>query len=145
MEGSIRSRERISAIGAELGFKFDYFDEMRMYNTFKAHQLVNYAGDYDKSQDVSIKLFEAFFGQRQNISDIEILVKIADSVGLPDDNVRKVLEEESRAMAVRTRQRYWTDLRVSSVPTVVIRPSFAVSGAQGVDTYSKILLGAQRN
>ena len=37
IEQQQESRENMTDIGEELGFKFDYFDGMRMANTFDAH------------------------------------------------------------------------------------------------------------
>ena len=37
------ARSRLAALGESLGFTFDYFDGMRMVNTFKAHQLLHWA------------------------------------------------------------------------------------------------------
>ena len=38
LENSIKSRARLTELGADLGFEFNYADDMRMYNTFRAHQ-----------------------------------------------------------------------------------------------------------
>lgn len=43
-EGSRQARERLKTIGAELGFAFNYPDDMRMVNTFAAHQLLHLGG-----------------------------------------------------------------------------------------------------
>ena len=37
LEGSIKARTRLTELGAELGFTFNYTDDMRMVNTFRAH------------------------------------------------------------------------------------------------------------
>ena len=49
LEGSITSRARLTEMGAALGFTFNYADDMRMYNTFKAHQLIDWAEGHGKS------------------------------------------------------------------------------------------------
>ena len=36
------AKEQLTSAGADLGFTFDYFDEMRMVNTFDAHILYQF-------------------------------------------------------------------------------------------------------
>ena len=40
-EGSRKARARLTEMGAALGFTFNYADDMRMVNTFRAHQLID--------------------------------------------------------------------------------------------------------
>ena len=42
VEQSQQARDRLSALGDELGFEFTFGDDSRMYNTFKAHLLLDY-------------------------------------------------------------------------------------------------------
>lgn len=42
-EQSRGARERLTALGDSLGFHFDYSGDMRMVNTFRAHQLLHWA------------------------------------------------------------------------------------------------------
>ena len=46
------SQQRMTEIGKELGFTFDYYDEMRMANTFDAHVLLDYAKKFDKQTEL---------------------------------------------------------------------------------------------
>ena len=43
LEQQQASQQNMTDIGEELGFKFDYFEGMRMANTFDAHVLLEYA------------------------------------------------------------------------------------------------------
>lgn len=59
-EGSRRARARLTAMGTELGFDFNYADDMKMYNTFHAHQLLHWASIQGRQHAVKMALFEAF-------------------------------------------------------------------------------------
>lgn len=61
VEESKNARIRIAGIGAEHGFEFNYFDDMKMMNTLDAHILLDYAKDFDKQSELKIRLFTAFF------------------------------------------------------------------------------------
>ena len=56
-----KSQQMMTDAGEELGFKFDYFDEMRMANTFDAHVLLEYAKDFGKQTELKMTLTKAFF------------------------------------------------------------------------------------
>lgn len=140
LENSIKSRARLTELGADLGFEFNYADDMRMYNTFRAHQLVDWAGAYGKAHETNLALFSAFFTHRRDVSDAEILGDVAASVGLDRDEAIAMLQSGERADAVREKERHWTNRGVSGVPTMIFDERFATSGAQGVENFSDALL-----
>lgn len=136
---SIKVRERLTNLGNELGFSFSFSDDMRMVNTFKAHQLLHWAGSLGKEHALKMALFEAYFSQRQDLNDPQILVGVAAAVGLDADEALAVLEDGRNADAVRQEQGFWTSNGIQGVPAVVFERKHLVSGAQGVDNFTAIL------
>lgn len=143
-EDSGKARDRLTALGAALGFTFNYADDMRMWNTFRAHQLIDWAGDHGKGHDVKMALFAAFFTERCNVSDMDVLAEVAAFVGLDRDAARTVLEHGDRAAVVREKERFWTSRGITGVPAMVFQRQHLVVGAQGEAAYGQILdqLGA---
>ncbi|SHG77586.1 DsbA family oxidoreductase [Ferrimonas marina] len=129
LEGSIKARANLTQMGAELGFRFDYFDEMRMYNTFKAHQLLHFARLQGKESELKLRLFSAFFGERKAVDETEVLVAEGVSVGLDEAQCREVLTSGRYADAVREEQDRWIQAGVRAVPTFVFNGEQGVSGA----------------
>ena len=70
-----RSKANMTKIGAELGFKFDYFDEMKIVNTRAAHILLAYAQKEGKQTELNLRLVNAFFSERLDISVQEVLLE----------------------------------------------------------------------
>lgn len=138
-EGSIKSRARLTALGEALGFAFNYADDMRMVNTFRAHQLVDWAKDHDKAHDAQLALFRAFFTRRENLNDPEMLAGVAAEIGLDPEEARQVLASGARARAVRDHQLIWTSRGVTGVPAMVFDRQHLVTGAQGEETYARLL------
>ena len=56
-EGSRKARARLTELGAQLGFTFNYADDMRMVNTFRAHQLLHWAEGEGRGHDLQMALF----------------------------------------------------------------------------------------
>lgn len=140
LEGSIKARDNLTRMGAELGFRFDYFDEMKMFNTFKAHQLLHYAREQGKDTELKLRLFSAFFGERKEIDQTEVLVAEAEAVGLDGSESRALLEDGRYAGVVREEAQAWMARGVQGVPTFVFNNKFAVSGAQDPVTLADMLL-----
>ena len=138
-EGSRSARARLMAMGAELGFTFNYADDMKMYNTFLAHQLLHWAGTQGRQHVLKMALFEAFFTRRRNVSDVEVLAEVAASVGLDRASARSVLTDGSLADAVREEEVVWTSRGITGVPAMVFDERYLVTGAQGVENYSRVL------
>ena len=133
------SKKMMTEAGAELGFKFDYFDEMRMVNTFDTHVLLEYAKDFGKQTELKMTLTKAFFSDRKDVSTKAVLKEALLSVGLDADKALAKLDDEAARSAVRDQQNYWKNMGVNSVPTIVFNRKSAVTGAQPVATFKQVL------
>lgn len=139
LQGSIKARENLTRIGAEVGFKFDYFDEMKMFNTFKAHQLIHYAGTKNKKHEMELRLFAAFFGERKEIDHIDVLAIEAEVIGLDKNEAVEVLQNGRFADQVRQEEREWLNRGIQSVPTYIINQRQMFSGAHEPETITRII------
>lgn len=139
MEGSIKARARLTKMGSDLGFTFNYSDDMRMYNTFAAHQVIDWAEEHGKGHEMKMALFGAFFTGRKDVSDIQDLADIATIIGLDGAQVLTILNQGERAPMVREKQRFWSEKGVQGVPVMVFEGSHLVTGAQGEANYANIL------
>jgi predicted DsbA family dithiol-disulfide isomerase len=133
------SKQQMTEVGNELDFKFDYFDEMRMVNTFDAHILLEYAKEFDKQTELKMYLTAAFFSNRKDVSNREILKQALLDVGLNAEEGLAKLDNEEARNEVRNKQNFWKNSGVNSVPTIVFNRKSAVTGAQPVETFKKVL------
>ena len=138
-EGSRAARARLTELGQSLGFTFDYYDEMRMYNTFSAHQLLHWAGTQGRQTELKMELFGAFFSRREDVSDFNVLATAAGRAGLPVSEAMAVLRDGRFADAVRTEQARWLDREVHAVPTFLFNEKYLVPGAQDAGTFTRVL------
>lgn len=138
-EGSRNARARLTEMGAALGFTFNYADDMRMVNTFRAHQLIDWAEDQGRAHDMELALFAAFFTRREDLNNVDVLADVASSVGLDRDTALAMLESGERAESVRDKERFWTSRGVTGVPAMIFNCQHLVTGAQGEENYAHIL------
>jgi len=134
------SKQNMTEIGEELGFTFDYFDDMRMVNTFEAHILLDYARDFGKQTQLKMCLTTAFFSERKDVSKRAILKQALLDVGLNAEEGLAKLDNENAQKEIRNKQDYWRKSGINSVPTVVFNRKSAVTGAQPVETFKQVLL-----
>ncbi|MGB1211123.1 MAG: DsbA family oxidoreductase [Lacinutrix venerupis] len=140
LEQQKESQQRMVEAGNELGFTFDYYDDMKMSNTFNAHILLEYAKDFNKQTELKMQLTKAFFSDRKDVSKIDVLRQALLEVGLNVDEALAKLKNEEAQLEVRKKQDYWKNMGVNSVPTIVFNRKSAVTGAQPVDTFKQVLL-----
>mgnify|MGYP006078090039 FL=1 len=139
LEQQKESKQNMTNVGKELDFKFDYFDEMRMVNTFEAHILLEYAKEHGKQTELKMCLTTAFFSERKDVSTREILKQALQTVGLNSDEGLAKLDNDEARKEIRTKQNYWKNLGVTSVPTIVFNRKSALTGAQPVATFKQVL------
>ena len=138
-EQSQESRARLTELGESLGFPFRFSDDMRMHNTFNAHQLIRWADTQGKANALEQALFAAHFTDRRDLSDIDVLVAVAEETGLDGAEAKAVLDDQRFAAAVREAESFWVQQGIRGVPAVVFDQKHLVTGAQGVETYTQIL------
>ncbi|PLW78268.1 DsbA family oxidoreductase [Cohaesibacter celericrescens] len=138
-EQSAQSRKHMTELGTELGIDFRYTDEMRMHNTFNAHQLLHWADQQDRKNDLKMALFTAHFTDQRDLSDTAVLASVAGEIGLDTAEAQAVLDDQRFASDVRQQQSFWVQQGISGVPAMIFNRQHLVTGAQGVDNYTNIL------
>tara|TARA_R110002096_G_scaffold99024_3_gene219696 strand:+ start:60 stop:707 length:648 start_codon:yes stop_codon:yes gene_type:complete len=139
MEQQKESQETMTDAGEELGFTFDYFEGMRMSNTFEAHVLLEYAREFGKQTELKMRLTKAFFSERKDVSDRAVLKEALLDIGLNAEEALAKLEDQEARKEVRDKEAYWQNIGVRSVPTIVFDRKSAVTGAQPIDVFKKVL------
>lgn len=133
------SKQQMTKNGAELGFKFDYFDEMKMVNTRDAHVLLDYAKEQGKQTELNLTYVTAFFSDRKDISNRAVLLEELEKVGLDKNEANARLESVDARNKVIEEEITWQRMGVSAVPTFVFNRKSALSGAQPVDVFKQTL------
>ena len=135
---SVENRARLVQAGKELGFAFNFTDDSRMQNTFKAHQLIHFAAQNGLEEEMKLSLFNAYFTDGKDVNDLGVLVELAESVGLDKTEAEAVIKSEKYAQAVREEETIWMQRGIQSVPTFVIGNQ-GVAGAQEPATLAALI------
>lgn len=141
-EQSAANRSRMSETGERLGFSFKHSPGMRIYNTFKAHQLLTWAGDIEGSDAqtrLKLALFAAYFQHNRDVSDEDVLLDVAAEVGLDPEEGRAVLNDPENEAAVRAHLNHWVEQGISGVPAIIFDGKYLVPGAQEAETFVNVI------
>tara|TARA_R110001583_G_scaffold4978_7_gene27713 strand:- start:10390 stop:11037 length:648 start_codon:yes stop_codon:yes gene_type:complete len=139
LQESNQARINISERGAEVGFVFNFFDNMKIVNTRDAHILLEYAHHLGKQTELKLALFSAAFTDQKDVSDRETLLNEVEKIGLDVEQAKAHLEDTSYRDQVIEQELYWQRLGISAVPAVVFNRRSALSGAQPVEAYKQAL------
>lgn len=139
-EDSDKARDNLKQLGAEYGFEFNYFEGMKIVNTFNAHVLLDLAHQLGKQTELKLRLFSACFTEQKDVSDIEVLLNEAESVGINRDKASAALSDKTIHQRVRELEEQWRKMGVSGVPTVVFNRKTGLTGAQPQETFKQVLL-----
>ncbi|WP_371188763.1 DsbA family oxidoreductase [Thalassotalea maritima] len=137
-EDSIRARAMLTEEGKKIGFQFNFFDEMRIFNTHDCHQLLLCTESSDLQTELAEALFRHYFSD-QGTFELASLVKIANEADLAANEARQLLEEQTLSAQVREIEKNWHHQGINAVPLFVFNNSHALSGAQEVDTFKNLI------
>lgn len=129
---------QVAQMGAMAGIDFD-FKKALITNTFSAHKLLHLAKKYNKSSEAEEALFESHFLEGENVGDINILVSIAEKLGIDQEEARQVLSSDQFDNDVNHDISEAKNNGISGVPFFVLNGKYAVSGAQPVQAFEEAL------
>lgn len=118
-----------------------YGERSHTYNSRLAQELGSWADTVDDSGAIHDALYRAYFVEKRNVGDKEVLLDIAQSVGLDREAARKVLEERTFKAAVDADWAKSREYGVTGVPTFVVGHK-GVVGAQPYEVIEGLLLEA---
>ena len=133
------NRANIRARGQAVGFSFG--ERSRVWNTFDAHRLLHWAGlqNGDKQRALKHALLRAYHSEGRNPAATEVLIELAQEVGLDVAAARSILESDAFTNEVREAEQFWIRNGINSVPAVIIDGKHLISGGQPPEVFEQAL------
>ncbi len=138
-ERSSATRDLIRSSAAAFGFEMRTSSDSRIWNTFDAHRLLHWAAAEGRQAELKMALFEAYFTDGKSVSDPEVLIAAATSVGLDADAARDVLASGRFIDEVRHDERQWREHGITAVPSIIINGKYLITGGQQVESFEKAI------
>lgn len=133
--------DNLQHAGQAVGIDFKQ-DQSIPVNTIRAHRLIHFAQSHGKGNEMEEALFFAHFTAGKNVGDIEVLVSLAEQVGLNAAEVRAFLATDEQIDEVTADITEARALGISGVPFFVLDRKYGVSGAQPTEAFVEALTQA---
>jgi predicted DsbA family dithiol-disulfide isomerase len=137
-EEAVASQQNLADVAAGEGLDMR-FDLAQGGNTFDAHRLVHLAEAHDLQDAMKERLMRAYFTEGERIGDPDTLVRLGHEVGLPQEDVRRVLATARYAAEVREDERTAMSLGITAVPFFVIDRRLGAAGAHPPEALGQLL------
>ena len=133
------NRARLRERGAMVGVDFAMGARSRIYNTFDAHRLLHWAAQEGRQLPLKRALLRAYFTDGEDVSDRDVLVRIATGVGLSGERAAAILASDEFTDEVRAEEQAFIRAGISSVPAIIFERQYLVSGGQPVEVFENVL------
>jgi len=131
---------RLEEAGKAAGIAYD-FEPALVVNTFDAHRVAHLAKARGLEEPVMERLMRAAHGEGADVSDRATLRALAVEAGLDAAEVDAVLAGDAHAADVRHDEALAARYGIRGVPFFVFDGRIALSGAQPVDVFERVLRG----
>jgi predicted DsbA family dithiol-disulfide isomerase len=135
----LKNKQNMVQKGSELDFKFDFYEGMKIFNTQDAHILLEYSRKFGKQTQFKMALVEAFFTNRKDISNKEVLIEQLEKVGLDINEGISRLDDIKYRIEIKKEEANWKNKGIYSVPTMIFNESITLNGALPIGSYKQVL------
>lgn len=118
-----------------------YGERTHTYNSRLSQELGKWAVTQSGGEAIHDAMFHSYFVETKNVGDIDVLVDIADSVGLDQQAARAVLTDRTFEDAVDQDWQKSRQYGVTGVPTYVVGQA-GVVGAQPYEMLERLVVEA---
>ena len=142
VQGQMRQAAEQAGVSLDYEGEADPAPDAMMWNTFAAHRLLTWVIEEhgaEKQTELKLALFEAHFNQRRRIGEREVLLDVAEEVGLDRAAAAAALDDEELARKTRVEERAAMEMNITGVPAMIVEGRFMIPGAQPPEAYVNAL------
>ena len=137
--GAAQIYDQIARAAEQAGVEIAFDRIRRTPSTLDAHRLIHWAGIEGVQNAVVDGLFRAYFQQGLDISDPEVLARIAADAGMDRDVVTRLLAQDVDRQGIRKRAALARERGVQGVPCFIIDNDRVVQGAHPAETWVQLI------
>jgi predicted DsbA family dithiol-disulfide isomerase len=138
IEYAQKMNQHVTDMASEEGLIYN-MDKAVVANSFNAHRLVQFAKQKNLGDQMEEALFRAYFTEGINTDDKAELLKLAIAIGLNAEESKSVIDSNQYAADVENDIYQARQIGLRGVPYFVFNDHWAVSGAQGMETFAGAL------
>ena len=108
-------------------------------NTFNSHRLIYWSKENNSQLETVEEVFKSYFEESKDIGDINILLDIAEKVGLDPQEIRKKFNNDEDRSTLIDQEQSNRQNGVMGVPAYIIDDGMTLTGSQPVISIVKLL------
>ncbi|WP_237151674.1 DsbA family oxidoreductase [Oryzibacter oryziterrae] len=124
---------RLTDMGRDVGIAYAFDAIPTVPNTLDAHRLIRWAQEAQLGDEMVEHLFKLYFEDAADLTQQDVLIAAAETVGLDEDEVTMKLDDGADVEIVKADIAHASALGISGVPCIIVDRKFAISGAQSSD------------
>lgn len=128
--------------GKQFGIQFNFKKSLN-FNTFKAHQLLHWAGD--AQERLMNAFYEAIFCKAADLSKLENLLDVCEQVGLDRLDAKNVLELNTFGEAVENDIAEAQSIQLRGVPSFVHAKQLVLYGAPEIEHFEQLFINLTKH
>ncbi|MCX7314841.1 MAG: DsbA family oxidoreductase [Hyphomicrobiales bacterium] len=130
---------RVAGAAASEGLTYAVDKMRRQPNTLDCHRLILWAQGIGKAPQMKQRLMDMYFTEGADLTDTEVLIGAAASVGMDPDKTRELLASDTDVEQVEAAANSAKDAGIDGVPTFILGGVAAVSGAQSPEVLANAI------
>ena len=130
--------DHVKTLAAAEGLYYD-FESYTLVNTFDAHRLTHLAKAHGLGAELHERFLRAQLIEGEVLDDADTLVRLSAEIGVPEDDARRVLEDDDYTADVNEEIRELRALGGNGVPFFGIDRRYGISGAQSTEVILRAL------
>lgn len=130
--------QQVTDTARQAGLDF-HLEQCVTVNSFKAHQLIQYAKARQLGDRAEEVLFKAYFTDGKDLANVEVLTTLAQEIGLDPEEAQQAFTDSQYAEKANQDIAEARTIGVTGVPFFVFDRKYAVSGAQPPQAFLQAL------
>lgn len=136
----IEYQKSLVATAAKAGVSIDFSKRTGYYHTRNAHLLMHWAEQFDKQNELNERLIKAYFSEGSDISNLTVLLNIAEKLGLDRQATKAALSSRHLSQELDKKVSRIKTLNISSIPAFIVNKNILLSGSNSVQYFENTLL-----
>ena len=133
-------RKNLLLVADQAGVCIDFAKRSHYYNTNKAHRLLHWSEGFNKQQPMNELLIDAYFKQGLDISDPQVLLALAEQVGLDRSKAEQALSSNIINQQLMMKKQRVAQLALSSVPAMIFNQSTLITGSNSPEYFEQAII-----
>ncbi|NRA22609.1 MAG: DsbA family oxidoreductase [Oceanospirillaceae bacterium] len=132
-------QKSLVATAAKSGVTIDFSKRKFYYNTHRAHLLMHWAQSINKHIGLYERLMRAYFSEGLDISNLSVLLNIAEDAGLERREASAALSSKQLENALEVKKQGYKAFNINGTPAFILNETELVSGSNSVDFFENVL------